>query len=68
MPKTAGLRKGATVTILGREPMVVIPLSLWRRVEDLLENHEALASRRFLRRVQKARSDAAQGRLVRPFA
>lgn len=65
--KTAQLRKKETVTINSREPMVIVPLSVWRRAEELLEDQAALASERYRRRIQKARIDAAEGKLVRPF-
>ena len=51
-----------------REPLVLVPLSLWRKAEELLEDQEALASKRYLRRVERAREDIRSGNLVRPFA
>jgi PHD/YefM family antitoxin component YafN of YafNO toxin-antitoxin module len=50
-----------------REPMVIVPLSVWRKVEELLEDQEALSSPRFRERVRKAREDVAKGRTIRPF-
>lgn len=50
-----------------QEPMVVVPLSVWRKAEELLEDQEALSSRRFRERIRKARDDVASGRTVRPF-
>ena len=58
--------KSQTIKI-GREPLVLVPLSLWRKVEDLLEDQEALASSRYLRRVERGRADVAAGRVVHPF-
>ena len=60
------LAKSQTVKI-GKEPLVLIPLSLWRKVEDLLEDQEALASSRYVRRIRKARRDIAAGKAVYPF-
>ncbi len=63
------MRKAAlrTITVSSRDPMVMIPLAVWRRAEDLLEDQEALASRQYRRRIRKARRDAAGGKVVRPF-
>ena len=52
---------------IGKEPLVLVPLSLWRRVEDLLEDQEALASTRYVRRIRKAHRDIADGKVVYPF-
>ena len=60
------LAKSQTVRI-GKEPLVLVPLSLWRKVEDLLEDQEALASSRYVRRIRKARRDIAAGKAVYPF-
>jgi len=60
------LPKSQTIRV-GKEPLVLVPLSLWRRLEDLLEDQEALASGRYLRRVQRARGDIAAGKAVYPF-
>jgi len=54
--------------IKSREPLVLVPLSLWRKAEELLEDQEALASKRYLRRVERARDDIRSKKLVRPFA
>ena len=60
------LAKSQTVKI-GKEPLVLVPLSLWRKVEDLLEDQEALASSRYVRRIREARRDVAAGKAVYPF-
>jgi PHD/YefM family antitoxin component YafN of YafNO toxin-antitoxin module len=52
---------------LGKEPLVIVPLSLWRKFEDYLEDQEALASPRYLRRIQKARADLSAGKTLYPF-
>jgi hypothetical protein len=51
-----------------REPLVLVPLSLWHKAEELLEDQQALASKRYLRRVERAREEIRSGNLVRPFA
>jgi len=60
------LAKSQTVRV-GKEPLVLVPLSLWRKVEDLLEDQEALASSRYVRRIRKARRDITAGKAVYPF-
>jgi phage major head subunit gpT-like protein len=50
-----------------REPVVLVPLSLWRKAEDLLEDQEALGSKRYLRRIERARQQIHSGKVVRPF-
>lgn len=52
---------------IGRQPVVLVPLKLWREIEECLENQEALASKRFLRRIERARRDVAVGKAIRPF-
>jgi len=49
------------------EPLVLVPLSLWRRAEDLLEDQKALGSKRYLRRIERAREDIRLRKLVHPF-
>jgi PHD/YefM family antitoxin component YafN of YafNO toxin-antitoxin module len=60
------LAKSQTLKI-GEEPLVLVPLSLWRKAEDLLEDQEALASSRYVRRIRKARRDIAAGKVIHPF-
>ena len=60
------LEKSQTLRI-GNEPMVLVPLKLWRKMEDYLEDREALASKKFLRRIRTARKDVAGGKVVFPF-
>ena len=66
MTKVAILDKTNTIRI-GKEPVVLVPLKLWRQVEDYLEDQEALASKRFVRKIAKGREDAAAGKLIYPF-
>jgi hypothetical protein len=51
-----------------REPVVLVPLSVWRKAEDLLEDQEALVSKRYLCRIERARAEIRSGKLVRPFS
>lgn len=60
------IEKSKTIQV-GNQPMVLVPLKLWRKMEDYLEDQEALASSKFLRRIRKVRVEAARGRFVYPF-
>lgn len=64
--KISLIEKSVTIRI-GKEPVVLVPLKVWRKFEDYLEDQEALASQKFLRRIRKSRRDAARGKLVYPF-
>lgn len=64
----AAPRNRTTIALDYREPMVVVPLSVWRKVEELLEDQEALSSPRFRERVRRARADVVKGRTIRPFS
>ena len=44
------LDRSQTIKI-GKEPLVLVPLSLWRKAEEFLEDQEAMASARYLRRI-----------------
>jgi len=66
MNKIAIVDKSATLRV-DKEPVVIVPLRLWQQIEDFLEDQEALASKRFLRKIRKGRKDAASGKLVYPF-
>ena len=66
MNRVTIVEKSAAIRI-GKEPVVVVPLKLWRQIEDYLEDQEALASPKFLRRIRKGRKDAASGKLIHPF-
>jgi len=66
MRRSEGPRQTQAIRI-GSEPVVVVPLSLWRKIEDLLEDHEALKSKRYLRGIAKARQDIAAGKIIYPF-
>ena len=58
--------KSQTIRV-GKEPLVLVPLSLWRKAEEFFEDQEALASARYRRRIRKARADIAGGKVVFPF-
>ena len=66
MRATNILGKSQTIKI-GKEPVVLVPLSLWRKAEDFLEDQEALASKPYLHRIRKARADVAAGKVLFPF-
>ena len=66
MNRISIVEKSATLRV-DKEPVVIVPLRLWRQIEDYLEDQEALASKKFLRKVAKGRKNAASGKLVYPF-
>ena len=66
MNRISIVEKSATIRV-DKEPVVIVSLRLWKQFEDYLEDQEALASKKFLRRIGKARKDAASGKLVYPF-
>jgi PHD/YefM family antitoxin component YafN of YafNO toxin-antitoxin module len=66
MNRISIVEKSATIRV-DKEPVVIVPLRLWRQIEDLLEDQEALASPKFLRKIARGRKDAASGKLVYPF-
>jgi PHD/YefM family antitoxin component YafN of YafNO toxin-antitoxin module len=52
---------------VGKKSVVVIPLALWRKLEEYLEDQEALSSKKFLKRIREARKEVAGKRLIYPF-
>jgi hypothetical protein len=66
MKKVSIIENPATIR-LGREPVVIIPLRMWQQIQDVLEDREALASKKFLRKIAKGRKDATAGKLIRPL-
>ena len=66
MNKISIVEKSATIRV-DKEPVVIVPLRLWQQLQDYLEDQEALASKKFLRKIGKGRKDAARGKLVYPF-
>ena len=60
------LAKYGTIKI-GKKPVVLVPLELWRKAEEFIEDQEAIVSKRYLRRIRQARKDVAAGKLFYPF-
>lgn len=60
------IEKPKTIKI-GKQPVVLVPLKLWQKLEDYLEDQEALSSKKYLRRIQKARKDISNGKIIFPF-
>ncbi|MEK7635731.1 MAG: hypothetical protein AAB405_01415 [Patescibacteria group bacterium] len=52
---------------IDKEPMILLPLNLWQKFEDYLEDQEALSSKRFIRRIEKSREDISLKKLIYPF-
>ena len=50
------------VTKLGKTPVVVLPLSQWKKIEDMLEDLEMLRSENFKRSIAKARAEVKAGK------
>lgn len=46
-----------------KHPAVIIPLKDWEKIEDLLEDLEALSSPRFLRSIEASRAQAKAGKV-----
>ena len=65
MNKVAIVEQSMTLRV-GKEPVVIVPLKLWQELQDRLEDREALASKKFLRRIRQGRKAAAGGKLIRP--
>ena len=55
MTKIAIIEKSATIRV-DKEPVVIVPLRLWKQFEDYLEDQEALASEKFLRKIPRTLS------------
>ena len=66
MNKISVIEKYKTIQI-GKEPVVLVPFRLWQKMEDYFEDREALSSKNYLRRIQKARQDITKRKLVFPF-
>lgn len=46
-----------------KHPAVIIPMKDWEKIEDLLEDLEALSSPRFLRSIETSRAQAKAGKV-----
>jgi len=66
MNKISIIDKFHTIKI-GKEPVVLVPFKLWQKLEDYIENAEALSSKKYLNRIEKARKDIAENKVVYPF-
>lgn len=70
MNKISIIEKFKTIQI-GKEPMVLLPLELWQKfgnyLDNYLEDQEALSSKKFLRRIKQARKDIKVKKLIHPF-
>lgn len=66
MDKVSIIEQSGSIKV-GKEPVVLMPLKLWRKFENYLEDREALASRRYLGRIRKARKDISRRKLIYPL-
>jgi hypothetical protein len=48
--------KKTEIRKIGKKPVVVLPLSVWREIEDYLEDLEISQSRHLAAKIKKARS------------
>ena len=52
---TAKLLEQGKQQKIGKKPVVVLPLKIWKEIEDRLEDSQAKESKNFLKRIAKAR-------------
>ena len=55
--------KKADIQMVGKSPVVVVPLEAWREMEDIVEEYRMERSPRFLRAIEGARKQIKQGKL-----
>ncbi|MEK7192367.1 MAG: hypothetical protein AAB646_02545 [Patescibacteria group bacterium] len=54
---TAKLLEQSKVQKIGKKPVVVLPLSIWKEIEDRLEDVQANESKSFKKKIAKARME-----------
>ncbi len=45
------------ITKIGKAPVVLLPLTQWKKIEDMLEDYEMMRSENFRRSIAKARKE-----------
>ncbi len=63
MAKTISTTEKFPIIKINKEPMILLPLNLWQKFEDYLENQEALSSKKFIRHIEKARQEIKEKKL-----
>ena len=57
------LLEKATNQKIGKTPVVVLLLKDWKKIEEILENHEMIASRNYKKNIALARKEIKDGKL-----
>lgn len=52
---------------IDKNPVVLVPLKIWKKMEDYIENQEALSSKKYLQKIKQARKDILRDKLIYPF-
>lgn len=66
MNKVSIIEKSKIIKI-DKNPVVLVPLKIWKKMEDYIENQEALSSKKYLQKIKQARKDILRGKLIYPF-
>ncbi|MEK7575602.1 MAG: hypothetical protein AAB491_00735 [Patescibacteria group bacterium] len=66
MNKISIIEKSKIIKI-DKDPVVLVPLKIWKKMEDYIENQEALSSKKYLQKIKQARKDILKGKLIYPF-
>ncbi len=66
MNKISIIEKSKIIKI-DKNPVVLVPLKIWKKMEDYIENQEALSSRKYLQKIKQARKDILKDKLIYPF-
>ncbi len=66
MNKISIIEKSKVMRV-GKEPVVLVPLKLWQKMEDALEDQEAASSKRYVSKIQRSRNDVAKNKIIYPF-
>lgn len=54
---TSLILKNAKTLRIDKKPVVVLPLDIWKEIEERLEDFEMMASRALRKKIAKARSE-----------
>lgn len=49
---------------IGKEPMVILPLTEWKKVEGMIEDAEMYSSENFRKNIEKARREVDKGQIL----
>lgn len=51
-------------TKIGKEPVVVVPVEQWKKIEDALEDLTMYLSKKLQRNIRRARSEVRKGQVL----